>query len=501
MGRSLFLSPGAFHSAEERISLLPFRFMRWATNEVLLTNDAGESVFLDAATFVRLCRCEVGRDSPVYGELKGKHFLRDSGSTVPLELLALKYRTKKSFLDGFTRLHLFVVTLRCDHSCPYCQVSRVTQDRTRFDMSEAIGRRAVDLMFGSPSPALKMEFQGGEPLLNFDLIRSLIEYATYRNRAEGRTLEFVVATNLALLTDDMLAYFADYPLCLSTSLDGPAFLHNANRPRPGHDSHAVMERNLNRARQVLGPDRIAAIMTTTAKSLEHPQAIVDEYVRLGFEGIFLRNISPYGFAVKSLAAKRYETARFLEFYKTALAHIVELNRQGTSIVEIYAQILLRKILTPFSSGYVDLQSPSGLGIGAVLYNYDGGIYASDEGRMLAEMGDKSFRLGEVTQPYREVFGGRLLRSLVEGSCHETMPGCSECAFAPFCGTDPVFHWATQGDPIGHRPTSAFCAKNMGIITHLFNLMRGGDVFVRDLLVRWAVQADGTAAPVTPGSSR
>jgi len=83
-------------------------------------------------------------------------------------------------------------------------------------------------------------------------------------------------------------------------------------------------------------------------------------------------------------------------------------------------------------------------------------------------------------------GGERLRAIVEQSCVETMPGCSECAFVPFCGADPVLHWATQGDLVGHRPTSAFCRRNMGIIRHLFELLRGDDDFVKQLLTSWAV---------------
>ena len=44
-------------------------------------------------------------------------------------------------------------------------------------------------------------------------------------------------------------------------------------------------------------------------------------------------------------------------------------------------------------GYVDLRSPAGIGLGALVYNYDGKVFASDEGRMLAEMGDRTFELG------------------------------------------------------------------------------------------------------------
>jgi hypothetical protein len=54
--------------------------------------------------------------------------------------------------------------------------------------------------------------------------------------------------------------------------------------------------------------------------------------------------------------------------------------------------------------------------------------------------------------------------------NESLPGCSDCAFQPYCGADPVFHHATQQNLAGHRPTSGFCQRNMGIIRHLFGLM-------------------------------
>ncbi len=465
---------------------LPFRFMRWSEAEVLLVNEAGEFTFLPQARFTEFVEKTLAREDACYRTLKGKHFLLDTGSNVPIDLLATKYRTKKSFLQGFVKLHLFVVTLRCDHSCPYCQVSRVGESRSRYDMSEETARRAVDLMFRSPSPVLKVEIQGGEPLLHFDRIRQIVDLVEAANRSEGREVEFVIATNLVPLTDQILSFCQEHSILLSTSLDGPEEIHNTNRPRKGNDSHALVLRNLARAREVLGKDRVSAVMTTTCLSLEHPHEIVDEYVRLGFDSIFLRAISPYGYAVRTGEALRYETEQFVAFYKEALDRIIEVNRSGIDFVETYAQILLSKILTPFANGYVDLQSPSGAGIGVVAYNYDGDVYASDESRMLAEMGDRSFRLGNVHEhSYEEIFGGDVLRALAASSVLEALPGCTDCAFLPYCGGDPIFHYRTQGDVVGHRPTSAFCARNMAIIRHLFDLLRHGDPFVRDLLTRWA----------------
>ena len=138
-------------------------------------------------------------------------------------------------------------------------------------------------------------------------------------------------------------------------------------------------------------------MTTTEASLPCVEEIIDEYLAQDFKGIFLRPLSPYGFAIKTKSYRAYNAERWLEFYKQGLHYIIDLNRRGIEFTEYYASTVLKKMLTSEDPGYVDLTSPSGIGIGAVAYNYDGYIYASDESRMLAEMGDTTFRLGKVLE--------------------------------------------------------------------------------------------------------
>jgi uncharacterized protein len=144
-------------------------------------------------------------------------------------MLVTKYRTKKAHLAGFTKLHIFVVSLRCEHSCHYCQVSRVSAERALYDMSQETAARALDLVFRSPAEFIKIEFQGGEPLLNFERIVQIVEEAEKRSKTINKSVEFVVTTNLALITDQMLEYFREHRVMISTSLDGPEFIHNANR--------------------------------------------------------------------------------------------------------------------------------------------------------------------------------------------------------------------------------------------------------------------------------
>ncbi|MCU1329950.1 MAG: hypothetical protein JWN34_5320 [Bryobacterales bacterium] len=464
-------------------SLLPFRFMRLDAGRHVLTNMAGQHLVVPAGIMPELVERRLPTGHPLVPDLEAGHFVTQGADDVHLELLAAQIRTRQARLADMTALHMFVVSLRCDHSCGYCQVSRVSEDRKAFDMTPKTADRAVDLMLRSPSRQLKVEFQGGEPLLNFPVIQRIVERT--KKRAGEQDLAFVIATNLAFVTDEILDFCAAHQICISTSLDGPPELHNTNRPRPGKDAHARTIDGINRCRARLGHDRVSALMTCTASSLAQPEAIIDEYVRHGFQEIFLRYISPYGFAVRAANKVGYETEQFLEFYRRGLANILNLNGEGVRMREVYASILLRRMLTSQPTGYVDLQSPAGAGLSALVYNYNGEVYASDEGRMLAEMGDKTFHLGSVHHStWESLFLDSPLLDMADRTMTEGLPGCSECAFQPWCGSDRVFHHATQGDAVGHRPTSAFCRRNMEIMRHLVRLLED-DPAAAEILRGWA----------------
>ncbi|MGA9207955.1 MAG: His-Xaa-Ser system radical SAM maturase HxsB [Terriglobales bacterium] len=464
---------------------MPFRFLRLDDSTEILVNEAGEFISAPSGTARALVQRQLPCASELYRTLKAKQFITDDGSSLLLDLLATKYRTKYSFIEGFTKLHIFVVTLRCDHSCHYCQVSRQTSDKTSYDMSFETAAKSVELMMKSPARHLTLEFQGGEALLAFDLIRYIVPLAKKEAGALRKELEIVVCTNLANVTDDILLYLRDENIKVSTSLDGPAFIHNVNRPRPSNNSYELTIQGIERAREVLGVGRVAALMTTTQFSLQHPTEIIDEYVRQGFHSIFLRPISPYGFAVRSKEKTGYRFESFLDFYRTGLAHIININRKGYDLAEAYAKILLTKILTPYGTGHVNLQSPDGAGTNVLVYNYDGDVYATDESRMLAEMGDHAFRLGNVHRhSHSDIFTGDAFLNLFSVSCNQSLAGCSDCAFQTYCGADSVFNHTTQGDVYGHRPTSDFCRRNMEIIKHLFQLISKADPELMRIFLAW-----------------
>lgn len=466
-------------------TILPCRFTPLDDSQYVVTNLSGEWLLVDREPWHRFLRHELPADDPVYIDLRARQCLVDAATSIAPELLALKIRTRYQRLRQFTSLHLFVITLRCEHSCPYCQVSRQSEDRQAFDMSERTAQAALALCFKSPSPQIKIEFQGGEPLLNFELIKTIVLSAEERNAVARKSLAFVIATNLALISDTILDFCRAHRIQISTSLDGPRTLHNANRPRPGGDSYERTVSGIGMVRDALGRDQVAALMTTTEASLGCVREIIDEYVRQDFREIFLRPLSPYGFALRTKAYAAYGVERWLDFYRTGLDYIIELNRQGVPFIEVYAALILKKMLTSEDPGYVDLMSPAGIGIGAVVYNYNGEVYASDESRMLAEMGDKTFRIGHVsTDSYDQIFGAKNLLEALDASFSSSVPMCADCAFEPFCGADPVYHYKTVGDVVGRKPESDFCARHMAIFRLLIERMES-DVFIKRLFWRWA----------------
>lgn len=453
-----------------RYELLPFRFHVLNENREVLVNELGDFLVCPRGTANRIVERRVEPTEALFEDLVGGFFITPESPPPLLEVMAARYRARKGFLDSFTGLHIFVVTLRCNLSCHYCQVSRKTKDRSRYDMSLDTLDRALDLAFRSPSVELTIEFQGGEPLVAFDIIQYAVEGALRRNRDGRRRIKFVICSNLSLIDAGILEFCRYHGIFLSTSLDGPDALHDANRPGSTGARSTTVRANIELAQSALGMDRVAALMTTSKASLDAPEQIIDAYRERGFKRIFLRPIQPFGFAARLNERLLYGAEEFITFYKRALTYILALNREGEVFAEDFAAILLRKMFSPFPTGYVDLQSPTGLVSSVVAYNYDGGVYASDEARMLAETGDHSFRLGSVTDSYESLFYGETARGVVNAGVNESLAGCADCGLQAYCGTDVVRNWAQTGDLEGHRPTSSYCRINMAVIEFLFELL-------------------------------
>ena len=446
----------------------------------LITNDLGKYAFISADELSHLIQNEHELSEDKYAELSAKAFITDNPINDFSDMRIEQMRSSKAYLYMATGLHIFVLTNKCNHACIYCQASAgIKKDAY---MSKETAKQAVDIALSSPNPHISIEFQGGEPLLNFETLRYIVDYA--ESVSTDKDLSFAVVTNLSLITDEMIRFFLDHDVNVSTSLDGPEKLHNINRPfANGSSSYRKVIETIKRL-QDAGLD-VGAIQTTTRYSFQYPEDIVEEYLSNGLRSVFIRPLTPLGAAGKIWKEIGYTPEEFCEFYGKILDYVIQKNMSNEQISENHAAIFLTKILHGYGSNYMELRSPCGAGFGQAAYYPDGFVFTCDEGRMLHEMGDDSFRIGNVyDNSYSEMMMSPGCRACAKSSLLEAIPGCCDCVYQPYCGTCPVINLALDGDITPNHPNSWRCRIYSGMLDKIFNILEKNDSRVLDILNNW-----------------
>ena len=149
------------------------------------------------------------------------------------------------------------VTQQCNLRCKYCYVEN--QGSEPF-MSEKTAQKAVDFITDYKDiESFGISFYGGEPLLNFPVIKSTIDYAQKEAEKKGfPEVKFHLTTNGTLMTDEMIEYFTDYDIDVMLSMDGPDFIHDAMRVTPdGKGTHAAVAQVLQKLVDAKGNHKIS----------------------------------------------------------------------------------------------------------------------------------------------------------------------------------------------------------------------------------------------------
>ena len=462
-----------------------FRFRR-LDDTILLTNDSGFHEFLTPEEFEQFVSGTLPEDHPKRLALSEKHFYRDR-----LNEAVDRFRKKNHFVFRGTSLHIVVVTQRCDHKCPYCHSSIVGPDRADSDMTDEICDEVVDRIFQSPAPSITIEFQGGEPLLAWPKILRIVDRAEEKNKVVGKDVLYSIVSNLVNLTDEMIEEIVRRRIQICTSMDGPAAVHDANRPyRKDVSGHGIVLEKIARLRSAFteqGWDpqvyNVGCIFTTTRNAFGHEKEIIDQYVDLDLHNIHLRQLDPLGYAVKNDRKLGYGYEEFKNFYFDTLEYILELNRKGVEFSETTASLHLKKILTETDPNYVDLRSPCGATIGQIAYDFDGRVFTCDEGRMLAAMGDDRFMVGTVKDEWASFIKHDSTRATIVASTLDSVPGCAECTYKPFCGICPVQNIRSHGSIHGMQLASEYCQHHMDVQDWIFRKLRD-EPETRSLFEHW-----------------
>lgn len=118
--------------------------------------------------------------------------------------------------------------LRC-HYCPYSQDNHITRQHNSKIMSWETAKKAIDILceHSMDSEFVTLNFYGGEPLLNIDLIKKSVIYI--KENLYGKDLHFALTTNATLMTDDIMKFFNENDFSITISLDGDKTSNDINR--------------------------------------------------------------------------------------------------------------------------------------------------------------------------------------------------------------------------------------------------------------------------------
>jgi uncharacterized protein len=180
------------------------------------------------------------------------------------------------------------ITHACNFNCIYCY-GRGGDDGTRcMYMTKDVAERAVDMLMNNSDEGddCNIVLFGGEPLMNFDLMRHTVEYGMKKAEKANSNLRFNTVTNGALLTDDIISYLNEKNIGVQISIDGPPEIQNHNRPlKDSDDSYDAV---ISGATKLLKSrnGRVSARSTVTTSNMDIIR-IVTHLVDLGFKNIHI----------------------------------------------------------------------------------------------------------------------------------------------------------------------------------------------------------------------
>ena len=450
---------------------------------VLLTNSWAEHLFISNQEYSKFENAPESCSIDTINQLKSRFFICEDDEIKDCQkIIDIKYRTKHSYLENETLLLLVIPTISCNCSCIYCQVTSKKDCKKENDMSFKTALAFCDFVFSLPHKNIKIEFQGGEASLRFDLVEFISRRISFMNKKHTKNIEYVICTNLLELTNHEIKILKKYNIVISTSLDGSKKQHDLNRPSSKYEStYEKTVQNIALARKnKLYP---SAIVTVTAQNLENLEEIIDTYVENKFEHIFIRPLNNYGYAFNNKKIF-YTLETYMKKYKEAINYLINLNLDGKArIQDEWVSIILRKILSPFNDGFVDMQNPSSLGQMFLLVNQNGDVYPSDEARMISEMGYKHWKMGNVNQEDCLLTMQHKREEILSNGYLENYDECKSCVFSPFCYADPIKKWYIAN--IAGNEYEDYCGIRKELFSFVFNLLNNASAKQLELFRRWA----------------
>lgn len=429
----------SYQIADHRITRVDGRdFLFLAEDNAIFEIDSDMKRMLTAAKRQGIDAAMDTGDRELMGTLLSRHLILPSkppeapaapSAPIPLKTLVL------------------TVTDACNLGCLYCYCDMEKQrrngrdnDRRSGGMTPTMAKEAVDFLIARSGELeeVVLVFFGGEPLLNFPLIRETAAYAKQQAEKSGKRVRFSITTNGTLLTDEIIRFFQEERMSVTVSMDGHPEAHDRYRRFPdGSPSYRIIRPKVGRLLQNRGALPVVARVTLVSNPSEVPR-MLDHLLEMGF--------AEAGFSPVTAPAN----GAYLD--ETGMAELLAAFRQLANRFVFHAMVdqffgftNLIDLLVTLHEG--DLKThPCGAGLGLFSISPDGRFYLCQR-----FTNDERFRMGDI----RTGLDDRRIQQFRESAALSGKPVCRKCWARKICAGG-CYHEALQreGDPVA--PNLHYC---------------------------------------------
>ncbi|MDO5139873.1 MAG: thioether cross-link-forming SCIFF peptide maturase [Eubacteriales bacterium] len=157
--------------------------------------------------------------------------LKDTGKLFSEDVFEEAAGVLKERTSGVVKALCLHVAHTCNLNCSYCFASQGRYSGDRAVMSFETGKRALDFLVENSGTRhnLEVDFFGGEPLMNFDVVKQLVAYARSIEKEKGKNFRFTLTTNGMLIDEDVIDFANREMSNVVLSLDGRKEIHDRFR--------------------------------------------------------------------------------------------------------------------------------------------------------------------------------------------------------------------------------------------------------------------------------
>lgn len=216
----------------------------------------------------------------------------------------------------------------CNLACRYCFAEEGEYHGRRALMSFKVGKAALDFLIANSGSRrnLEVDFFGGEPLLNFDVVKRLVAYGREQEKLHDKKFRFTLTTNGVLLDDEVMEFANQEMANVVLSIDGRKEVHDKMRPfRKGAGSYELIVPKFQKLAESRNQDRYYVRGTFTHHNLDFSKDVL-HLADLGFRQISVEPVVAQ--PEDDYALQEADVPKLLEEYDTLAAEMLKRHREG-----------------------------------------------------------------------------------------------------------------------------------------------------------------------------